>query len=84
MGARRQRRELRKHREDAHDLGEAGGLLAAHGAREVGEVLGRDFLERLALGQAQLLHDKAVVACLGEERVALSPARLPPAAMHQR
>ena len=69
----------RAHREDAHDLGEAGGLAAAHGTPQVAEEVGRQLLEGLALGRAELLHDEAVVARLGEEAVALAPARLPPA-----
>ena len=69
----------RAHREDAHDLGEAGGLAAAHGTPQVAEEVGRQLLEGLALGRTELLHDEAVVARLGEEAVALAPARLPPA-----
>ena len=68
------------HREHAHDLGEAGGLPAAHRAAQVGEEVGRQLLEGLALRCAELLHNEAVVARLGEEAVALAPARLPPAA----
>ena len=36
--------------------------------------------EAAPLGQAELLHDEAVIARLGEEAVALAAARLPPAA----
>ena len=51
-------------REHAHDLGQAGGLPAAHGAREVGKVVGRNLLQRAPLRCAELLHDEAVVPAL--------------------